>query len=403
MSPAASATAAILLASLAACSSGNTARDPAQAPVPVTLGVVQAKDVPVTVQVIGSVEAYSTVEVRSQVGGELLRVPFSEGQDVHRGDVLFVIDPRPFEAALQQAKAQLERDRAQLKNARADADRYAGLVEKDYITPSEFDKIKTTASALEATVQSDEAAVKSAELQLEYSTLRSPIAGRTGRLMVHPGNVVKANSDAPLVVIEQMDPIYVSFSVPEQRLLEIKRLQAAGTLAVEALVPDSGGRSASGRLSFIDNSVDHQTGTVLLKGTFSNPERILWPGQFVTATLTLSTRAGALVVPSEAVQTGQQGSFVFVVKPDSTVESRPVTVGVTTEHESVIEKGLAAGEQVVTDGQLRLVPGAKVVAKTGGGAGGGGEGKGADSKGGGTRAGDSPDAGKPAKGEEKKP
>jgi multidrug efflux system membrane fusion protein len=361
--PAARLAAATLIASLAGCSAGSGALAPAQAPVPVTLGVVQAKDVPVTVQAIGSVEAYSTVEVRSQVGGQLLRVPFSEGKDVRQGDVLFEIDRRPFEAALQQAKAQLDRDRAQLKNAQQDAERYAGLVEKDYVTPSEYDKIRTTASALEATVQADEAAVKSAELQLEYSTLRSPINGRTGRLMVHPGNVVKANSDNPLVVIEQMDPIYVSFSVPEQRLLEIKQRQGEGTLAVQALVPDSGSRFVQGRLSFIDNSVDHQTGTVLLKGTFANTERILWPGQFVTVTLTLSTRAGALVVPTEAVQTGQQGSFVFVVKADMSVESRPVVVGLTMEHETLIEKGLAAGEKVVTDGQLRLVPGTKVVAR----------------------------------------
>jgi multidrug efflux system membrane fusion protein len=353
----------VLLAALAGCTAGNTARVGGPEAVPVTLGVVTAKDVPVALQAIGAVEAYSTVSVKAQVGGELRRVPFTEGQDVRKGDLLFEIDPRPFEAALQQANAQLDRDRAQLKNARQDAERYAGLVEKDYVTPSEYDRIRTLASALEATVQADEAAVKSAALQLEYCTLRSPIDGRTGRLMVHPGNVVKANADTPMVVIEQMDPIYVSFSVPEQRLLEIKRRQAEGNLDVEAAIPDSGSHAVSGRLSFIDNSVDNQTGTVFLKATFSNPERILWPGQFVTVTLTLAVKAGALVVPTEAVQTGQQGPYVFVVKEDSTVESRPVVTGDTTEHETVIEKGLSAGETLVTDGQLRLVPGSKVVSK----------------------------------------
>ncbi len=347
----------------AACGQAAPARTDPHNAVPVSVGAVVQRDVPVTLQAIGSVESYSTVEVKAQVGGELLRVPFREGQDVRKGDLLFAIDPRPYEAALEQAKAQLERDQAQLKNAKADADRYQGLVEKDYVTPSEFDKIKTTATALQATVQADEASVKSAALQLEYCTLRSPIDGRTGRLMVHPGNVVKANADTPMVVIEQMDPIYVSFSVPEQHLLEIKRRQAEGTLEVKATVPDSGEQSVSGRLSFIDSSVNNQTGTVLLKATFDNPARILWPGQFVTVTLRLSTLSGALVVPTEAVQTGQQGSYVFVVKPDMTVESRPVTVGETLEHESVIAKGLQAGEKVVTDGQLRLVPGSRVAPK----------------------------------------
>jgi len=299
------------------------------------------------------------------VGGELRRVSFEEGQDVRRGEVLFEIDPRPYEAALEQARAQLERDRAQLANARADAERYAGLVEKDYVTASEYDKIRTTAAALEATLLSDEAAVKSAALQLEYCTIRSPLDGRTGTLMVHRGNIVKANADTPLVVIEQMDPIYVSFFVPERSLTEIKTRQAAGTLAVRATVPDSGGHSVTGRLSFIDSSVDSRTGTVLLKGNFPNPERILWPGQFVNVELTLATKSGALVVPTEAIQTGQQGQYVFVVKPDQTVESRPVSTGETLEHETVIEEGVSAGETVVTDGQLRLVPGTKVAPKGG--------------------------------------
>jgi multidrug efflux system membrane fusion protein len=317
------------------------------------------------IRVIGTVESYSTVSVKALVGGELRRVSFEEGQNVRKGQLLFEIDPRPYEAALEQARAQLDRDKAQLKNAQADAERYAGLVEKDYVTPSEYDKVLTSAAALEATVQADDAAVKSAALELEYCTIRSPIDGRTGALMVHRGNIVKANADTPLVVIEQMDPIYVSFFVPERSLTEIKNRQAEGTLTVQATVPDSGSHSVAGRLSFIDSTVDSQTGTVLLKATFSNPERLLWPGQFVNVGLTLATKNGALVVPTEAIQTGQQGSYVFVVKPDLTVESRPVVTGETMEHESVIEKGVSAGEKIVTDGQLRLVPGAKIAPKDG--------------------------------------
>jgi multidrug efflux system membrane fusion protein len=389
---------------LAGCSSGSTARVDGPRSTPVSIARVEVRDVPVTLSAIGSVESVSTVAVKAQVGGELRRVAFEEGQDVRRGSVLFEIDPRPFEAALQQAKAQLDRDRAQLANAKGDSERYAGLVDKDYITPSEYDKIHTAATALEATVQADEAAVKSASLQLEFCTIRSPVDGRTGQLMVHAGNVVKANADTPMVVIEKMDPIYVSFSVPEQRLLEIKRRQADGTLHVEATVPDSEAAPVAGRLSFIDNSVDSSTGTVLLKATFANPDRILWPGQFVTVRLTLSTLKGARIVPTQAIQTGQEGSFVFVVKPDSTVESRQVSEGEAWEHDTVIEKGLEAGETVVTDGQLGLVPGMKVTPKTapasgapegagsdngspGGGPGGGGEPKGSPQSGAGADGG----------------
>jgi multidrug efflux system membrane fusion protein len=349
----------------AACTPAAPVRTDAQDAVPVTVGVVTPKDVPIVIRVIGTVESYSTVSVKALVGGELRRVSFEEGQNVRKGQLLFEIDPRPYEAALEQARAQLDRDKAQLKNAQADAERYAGLVEKDYVTPSEYDKVLTSAAALEATVQADDAAVKSAALELEYCTIRSPIDGRTGALMVHRGNIVKANADTPLVVIEQMDPIYVSFFVPERSLTEIKNRQAEGTLTVQATVPDSGSHSVAGRLSFIDSTVDSQTGTVLLKATFSNPERLLWPGQFVNVGLTLATKNGALVVPTEAIQTGQQGSYVFVVKPDLTVESRPVVTGETMEHESVIEKGVSAGEKIVTDGQLRLVPGAKIAPKDG--------------------------------------
>ena len=354
-----------LLALFAACAPAAPGRPEGQDEVSVTVGAALSKDVPIVIRVIGTVEAFSTVSVKAQVGGELRQVSFEEGQDVRKGEVLFESDPRPYAAALEQARAQLDRDRAQLKNARSDAERYAGLAEKDYVTASEYDRILTSAAALEATVLSDEAAVKSAALQLEYCTIRSPLQGRTGRLMVHRGNVGKANADTPLVVIEQMDPIYVSFSVPERNLAGIRSRQAEGALAVQAVVPDSGGRAVTGRLTFLDSTVDSRTGTVLLKATFPNPERILWPGQYVNVELTLATKTGAVVVPTEAIQTGQEGPYVFVVRPDSTVESRPVVPGETLEHETVIEKGVSAGEKVVTDGHLRLVPGAKVAPKGG--------------------------------------
>ena len=279
------------------------------------------------------------------------------------GDLLFRIDPRPYEAALKSAQAQLARDAVQLKTARQDVERYSDLVKKDYVTQEEYDRIRTTADSLEATVRADQAAVENATVQLEYCTIRSPIDGRTGQLMVHQGNLVKENGDAPLVVINQITPIYVAFSVPEQNLAEIKKRSAAGRLEVEASLPGSGGGPLKGWLSFFDNAVDSTTGTVRLKATFPNRDRVLWPGQFVEVGLRVSTRPDALVVPTQAVQTGQQGSYVYVVRPDLSVESRPVVVGTAAGTETVVDKGLQAGETVVTDGQLRLVPGAKVEVK----------------------------------------
>jgi len=350
----------LFVAPLAACSSskGGAAQ---QAPsVPVTVAKAIKTSVPIRIEAIGTVEAYATVAIKAQIGGVLQRVQFREGQDVRAGDLLFVIDPRPYQAALQAAQAALARDTAQMQTAKQDAARYTDLVKKEYVTQEEYDRILTNAAALEATVRADQAAVENATVQLEYCTIRSPIDGRTGKLMVNQGNLVKANDDTPLVVINQVDPIYAAFSVPEQRLSEIKARKAAGALAVQAILPGREGASLAGTLSFLDNSVDRSTGTVLLKATFANHERVLWPGQYVNVTLTLATRPDAILIPTRAVQTGQKGPYVFVVEADGTAQSRPVVPGAPIGDDTIVESGLKEGETIVTDGQLRIVPGAKV-------------------------------------------
>lgn len=335
---------------------------PASAPIPVIVGAATQKTVPVQLRAIGNVQAYSTVTVKSKVGGELVRVHFTEGQDVKKGDLLFTIDPRPYEAALKQAEANLGRDLAQAKNAQEDARRYEFLIQKGVVARQQYDKFRTDADALEATVLADRAAVENAKIQLGYCSIHSPIDGRTGSLIVQQGNIIKAE-DINLVVINQIIPINVAFSVPEQFLPEIKKYMASGKLQVEALIPMNEARPERGVITFIDNAVDSSTGTIRLKGTFGNREKDLWPGQFVNVVLTLTTEPNAIVIPSQAVQTGQEGQYVFVVKQDLTVESRPVVAGRTVNNETVIQKGLQVNEKVVTDGQLRLYPGAKVEIK----------------------------------------
>jgi multidrug efflux system membrane fusion protein len=333
--------------------------------VPVVAGQVEKKDLPLQVKAIGNVEAYNTVSVKSQVSGEISEVHFREGQDVPKGALLFRIDPRPFEATLRQAESALARDRAQAQNAQEEAKRYAGLSEKGFVSRQEYDRARTNADALDAVVKADEAAVENARLQLEYTSIRSPIDGRTGAITVQLGNVVKAN-DIALVTINQVAPIYVAFSVPEQDLPAVKRYKNTGELRVEASVPQGGQRPVTGTLTFIDNQVNTQTGTILLKATFRNGDRSLWPGQFVDVVLTLTTERGRIVAPAPAVQTGQQGQYVYVVKDDMTADLRPVTPGRTIGDWTVIDQGLQAGERVVTDGQLRLVPGAKMQIKNAG-------------------------------------
>jgi len=329
--------------------------------VSVTAADAAEKDVPVQVRAIGNVQAYTTVTIKAQIDGAITAVHFSEGQKVKKGDLIFSIDSRPFEAKLKQAEAILAKEKAQLQTARKQVERYSAVVKKGFVSEEKFDQIISDAVALEAGVRADEAAVESARLELKYCSITSPIDGYVGEIKVNQGNVVKANdNEKPLVIINQTSPIYVSFAVPEQNLPAIKKHMAKGKLTVQAVVPGEEDQSVRGELTFVDNIVDMATGTILLKATFSNEERQLWPGQFVNAVLTLTTESGAVVIPSRAVQAGQQGPFVFVVKPDSTVEYRQVSVGRIFDNDVVITKGVASGERVVTDGHLRLAQGSPV-------------------------------------------
>jgi multidrug efflux system membrane fusion protein len=343
-------------------SSCSKAKQPPPRVVPVVAETADQKNVPLQIKAIGNVEAYNTVAIKSQINGEISEVYFREGQDVKRGRMLFRIDPRPFESALRQAESALVRDRAQAMNAQEDSKRYAGLAGKGYVSVQEYDKARTNADALDAVVKADEAAVENARLQLEYTAIMSPIDGQTGAITIQKGNVVKAN-DVPLVTINQITPIYVTFSVPEQDLANIKRYQASGELHVEVSIPQGNKKPVNGTLTFIDNKVNTTTGTIVLKATFPNQDRALWPGQFVDVVLTLTTERNRVVVPTQALQTGQQGQYVYVIKDDLTAELRVVTPGRLYGDWTIIDKGIAAGEKVVTDGQLRITPGVKVEIK----------------------------------------
>jgi multidrug efflux system membrane fusion protein len=337
--------------------------------VPVLVVTAVQKAIPVQLRAVGNVEAYTTVSVKSQVTGVLNQAHFKEGQDVKKGQLLFTIDPRPFEAALKQAEANLARDSAQLRNLREQVRRYNELVEKQYVSREQFDQIKANADAAEAVVEADKAAVENAKVQLSYCYIYSPVNGRVGSLLVNEGNLVRVNDGAPLVVINQINPINVTFAVPEQHLADLKRHMASGALKVQARFQSDENRPEQGVLAFVDNAVDRSTGTIKLKAEFTNIERRLWPGQFVNVALTLTTQGDAVVVPSEAVQVGPEGQQVFVVKEDRQVEMRAVTVARTLEGEAVIAKGLAPGEVVVREGQFLLGPGSRIeikeVAKSG--------------------------------------
>ena len=341
-------------ASRAAATKGTTAA-------PVTIGTATEKTIPIELHAIGNVEAFSTVAVKAQVEGELTVVHFKEGQEVKAGDLLFTVDPRPYETRLKQAEANLARDKAQLVNAHKQLERYGSVVKRGYVAEEQYDQISSNAAALEATVKADEAAVEEARLQLDYCAIRSPIDGVVGGLRVHRGNLVKANdNDNPMVVINQISPVYVVFSVPERNLPLVKKYMASGRLQVLALIPGDEGEPAAGELAFIENAVDTNTGSIKLKASFPNEERTLWPGQFVNVILTLTNQPHAVLIPGRALQTGQQGQYVFVVKDDWTVEYRPVTVGRKIDGDAVITKGIAPGERIVTDGQLRLTDGSPV-------------------------------------------
>ena len=333
--------------------------------VPVTVATVIQKSMPVQLTATGTVEAYSTVSIRAQVGGVITKVSFTQGQDVKQGDPLFTIDPRPLEAALKQAEANLQRDTAQLQNSREQARRYAELVKKQYVSQEQFDQIKTNADALESVVDADKAAVENAKVQLSYCYIFAPVDGRTGSLLVNQGNLVRTNDATPLVVINQVNPIYVTFSLPEGNLPEIKARMAQSSLKVLAILPQSPDNPEQGTLTFVDNAVDATTGTIKFKGTFANAGRRLWPGQFVKVLLNLSEQPNAVVIPFQAIQSGQDTQLVFVVKPDRTVEVRPVVVSRTLNGEAVVDKGLKPGETIVTDGQFLLSQGTRVQIKKG--------------------------------------
>jgi len=350
--------------------------------VPVVTARVVQKPMPVTLPAVGTVEAIASVEVRAQVTGQLSAIHFAEGQDVREGQPLFSLDARPFQAALRQAEAVLSRDTATLGNAEAQQTRAENLFGRGLIARDQYESQQASVAALAATVAADKAAVENARLNLQYTEIKAPISGRTGALGTHAGDLVRANDSNPLVVINQLSPVYVAFSVPGRHLPEIRRYQAQRPLVVTALVasgqpaeaatppsisPDgptatasAGPDAARGAVSFIDNTVDPTTGTIRLKGTFENARQQLWPGAFVQVTLELTTTPNALVVPATAVQASQEGPFVYVVKADRTVELRPVKVDRQRGAETVIAEGVAAGEEVVTDGHLRLTPGARV-------------------------------------------
>ena len=364
--------------------------------VPVITAKVGQKDVPIDVAVVGNVEAYTTISVKAQVGGEITKVFFKEGDLVKKGDPLFTIDPRPLEAALAQVKANLAKDQALLaqaqanlardiaqeKYARTESGRYNKLAAEGIVSKDQGEQFTSNADALAQSVMADRAAIESAraqavadqanianaEVQLGYTSIKSPIDGRTGNLTIKQGNVVPPNT-TELVTINQIEPIYATFAVPESKLNDVKKYMAGGKVQVLAKLQDAAG-SESGSLTFIDNNVDMTTGTIKLKGTFDNRDRKLWPGQFVNVILRLAMQPNAIVVPNQAVQTGQDGAFVYVVKEDRSVEARPVVAGVRVDQDLVIDKGLEVGETIVVEGQLRLAPGIKVQMREGrGGAG----------------------------------
>ena len=330
--------------------------------VPVTVARAEQRPVPYEIVATGTAEPRQTVAVQSQVTGVLTRVAFREGDEVAPGQVLFQIDPRPFQAALDQARAMLARDAAQAENAALDATRYAELVKQDYVTKQDYDAKRANAEALQAAVRADSASVANTQLSLEYATIRALIAGRTGRLLVREGNLVRATASDTLVVINRIQPILVRFAVPELHLPDIQRYRK-NRLPVLVSPSKEDTTVSEGVLTFVDNSVDTTTGTVLLKAEFPNRDSALWPGEFLSVRLRLYVEQQALVVPGQAVMTGQQGTYVFVVNQDGTARSQPVTIERTAGAYAVIGQGVQAGDEVVTDGQVRLVPGAPVEVK----------------------------------------
>jgi membrane fusion protein, multidrug efflux system len=351
----------LILLAASGCSKEQAAPAPRAAAIPVIVAKVTQRAMPVQLSAIGNVGGY-TVSVEAQVAGELLDVHFKEGDFVHKDQLLFTIDPRPYEAALAQRQASLMRDKAVAANSRAQAQRISNLLADGVVSPSDAQASSSAAAAAEATVAADEAELKTAQLNLEYCRIYSPMDGRTGAVLVKPGNLVKV-ADVPIVVIKRLSPIPVDFTLPQEYLPEIKKDMAARPLRVEATVPNSSGRPEVGKLVFVDNAVDATTGTIRMRALFDNSSNTLWPGLYVNAVMTLAEQSNATVIPSQAITAGQQGSFVYVVQPDGTVAARAVTSSRSVAGQAVIDKGLKPGETVVTDGQVRLAPGAKVQIK----------------------------------------
>jgi len=340
---------------------GSRAALPKEAPaVPVSVAKVVSETVPVRLRAIGNVEAYTTVAVKARVDGQIVAVDFKEGDEVRKGETLFEIDRRPFEAQLAQAQATLVKDRALLDHANEQEKRYKDLLDKKFVSPDAYAQIRTNAETAAAQIRADQANIDSVKLQIAYCTIKSPITGYAGKIQIQQGNLVKANDTTPLVVINQVVPVNVTFAVPEQSLPSVRKYDADGELQVTAQVPNSGEKPISGKLSFIDNSTDVTTGTIRLKAEFANGDKALWPGQFVDVVMTLTQQQNAIVVPATAIQNGPNGQYVFVVKEDRTVDLRDVKVARSEGSLSVIATGLTPGETVVTVGQLRLAPGTKV-------------------------------------------
>lgn len=339
----------------------GTAPENAEA-VPVSTGKVVEKPLPLAVPAVGTAESISSVQIHAQVTGQLGAIHFSEGQDVTKGELLFELDSRPFELALAQAEAVLARDVAQNANAQKELTRYKALLDRGLIAREQYDSYTANAGATQATIAADQAAADTAKLNLQFTRITAPMSGRAGALTVHVGDLVRANDTAPMVVINQMSPIYVTFALPGRMLDDIRRYQAAAPLEVE-VARQAGATRPPGRVTFIDNSVDPANGTIKLKALFDNTKRNLWPGAFVNVTLRLTTDPHAIVAPTDAVQASQSGPYAYVVKPDGTVAMRPVTVSRTAGAETVIASGLQPGDTVVTDGQLRLTPGAHVTVR----------------------------------------
>jgi len=361
----------IILVSLPACGKkeavqaatpgGVSGRPPA----PVVVASVEQRDIPVQITAIGNVESYQTVQIRSQLNGQIEKIFFKEGQDVHKGQLLFQLDKRPFQADLEKAMGTLRHDEAQAENSRLQAERYSQLEKQGVISREQADLIRSQAKADASAVYADKAALDAARVQLQYTDITAPIDARTGAVMINLGNLVKANDTPFLVQLNQITPIYVAFSIPEDQLSEVRRYSVA-QLNVLAYPKGQSSNPSEGRLTFIDNGVDTQTGTIKLKATFVNKDRRLWPGEFVDVALNLSTRKNAILVPTKAIQTGQQGEYVYVVTPQNIAESRALKTVGTYQNYTVVAEGLNAGEQVVVNGQLRVAPNAKVAVQNAG-------------------------------------